>query len=310
MPREHKEYRLTDPSSPNSYGLFLNELYGTLLRVDGVDWYDYSGFMMPAYLPHCRPLITAEMARMVVHTSGRPFARWDAEFGRNEPSDWWYVLKKGEWSIDGVSDKKKRWMIRQGQKNFTVRKMIREDILKYCPLVAQKAATRYKGDFEAETQEAMEKQVAAAEKVPGVLEYMGCFHEDTLVSYSENYIQDNAVFLANIRHDPAFLNQYSSYGLLNGILEYYLNEKRFCYVLDGCRSLYHKTQFQDHLMKVFGFTKEYALLNVAYSGTFGMAVKLTYPFRSIVKTIADKTAHPLIQKMNGILTQEHIRRSL
>lgn len=296
-------------STQNLFAELLQMTTHSVIHVSGVEWFAYSGFMVPAYLPHCCPPITAEMARTVVRTSGRPFARWDSEFGREEPSDWWYVLKKGEWSIESVCDKKKRWMIRQGQKNFTVRKLNREDILKSCPLVARKAATRYKGEFVAETQEALEKQLAAAEKVPGVLEYVGCFHDETLVSYSENYIQDNAVFLANIRHDPAFLNQYSSYGLLNGLLEYYLNGKKFRYVLDGCRSIYHKTQFQDHLMKVFGFTKEYALLNVAYSGTFGMAVKLTYPFRSIVKTCADKTAHPLIQKINGILTQEHIRRS-
>ncbi len=300
---------MTDCSSNSAYGRFLKEMGSTVLCLEGVEWFGYSGFMVPAYLPHCCPPITAEMARTVVSTSGLPFARWDSEFGREESGDWWYVLKKGEWSIDGVCDKKKRWMIRQGQKNFTVRRLTRDDILTRCPLVAQKAATRYKGEFVAETRETIEKQVAAADKVPGVLDYMGCFHEEALVSYSENYIQDNAVFLANIRHDPAFLNQYSSYGLLHGILEYYLNEKRFSYVLDGCRSIYHKTQFQDHLMKVFGFIKEYALLNVAYSGAFGMAVKLAYPFRSIVKTCADKTAYPVFQKINGILTQEHIRRS-
>lgn len=296
----------------NKRNLYAEYLYAAgyeVIRIDEIDWYGYHGFIMPAYLPHCVPNIHPNTARKAVRLSGRPFARWDSEFGRKEPSDWWYVLKRGEWNIESISDKKKRWMIRQGQKNFTVRKLTREDILKSCPLVAQKAAARYKGEFVAETQEAMDKQVATAVKVPGVLEYVGCFHDDTLVSYSENYIQDNAVFLANIRHDPAFLNQYSSYGLLNGLLEYYLNGMKFRYVLDGCRSIYHKTQFQDHLMKVFGFTKEYALLNVAYSRAFGMAVKLTYPFRSIVKTFADKTAHPLIQKINGILAQEHIRRS-
>jgi hypothetical protein len=306
--KKAKEILVPHQSSHNSYGQFLKEISETVICIDGVDWFEYSGFMMPAYLPHCRPEIIADMAHTVVRLSGRPFARWDAEFGRQIPGDWWYVLKRGKWSIDSIPDKKKRWRIRQGQKNFTVRPLTMEEALRICPSVAQKAAARYTGDFEAETPVTLEKRIGAAKKVPGVLEYVGCFHEDTLVSFSENHIQDNAVFLANIRHDPAFLNKYSSCGLINGILEYYLNEKQFDYVLDGCRSIYHETQFQDHLINIFGFTKEYALLQVAYSGVFGTAVALAYPFRSIVKAIANKTSHAFIGKIHGILTQEYIQR--
>jgi len=129
------------------------------------------------------------------------------------------------------------------------------------------------------------------------------------VSFSENYIQDNAIWLAIIGHDPKYLNKYSSYGFMDGILEYYLNKKCFDYVLDGSRSIHHKTQFQEYLIKVFGFTKEYANLNIAYSNLFGTLVKMAYPFRNIFEKISNSTNFGTVDNINAILKQERIRRT-
>jgi flagellar biosynthesis/type III secretory pathway ATPase len=160
-----------------------------------------------------------------------------------------------------------------------------------------------------ESEETLANYAAAAEKIPGVLEYIGCFYGGTLVSFSENYIQKNAVWLANIRHDPAYLNEYSSYGFMDGILDYYLNQKKMDYVLDGCRSIHHKTSFQEHLAKVFGFTKEYAILNVKYSAGFKIAVKLAYPFKSIFWRLSDKWMNTTVDNIGAVLRQEYIRSS-
>jgi len=294
--------------SKNKYACLLKEQGNYVVTVGGADWHDYSGFMMPAYLPHCCPDIGPQIAEEVVRISGRPFARWDSQYGQVENSEWWYVLKRGPWTIENIRNKKKRWMIRQGKKHFAVRPLTFDEVIAKCPEVAQLAATRYKGDAGVETREILQQRAAAATKVPGVLEYIGAFYGDTLVSFSENYIQENAVWLANIRHDPAFLNQYSSYGLMDGILDYYLNEKKMDYVLDGSRSIHHRTEFQDHLIKVFGFTKEYAILNIKYSGKFEIALKLTYTFKDIIWALANKWTNRTLDNVSAVLRLEHIRR--
>ena len=293
----------------NEYTCFLRKQGNYVLTIDGVDWYDYSGFMIPAYLPHSCPKISPQIAEEVVRISGRPFARWDRNFGQMQDSQWWYILKRGSWDVAQIKNKKKRWMIRQGKKRFSVRPLTFDEILAKCPQVAQLASARYKGKSDVETPEILAKQVAAGQTVPGVLEYIGCFHKDTLVSYSENYIQNNAVWLANIRSDPAFLDEYSSYGLIDGILDYYLNERRMEYVLDGSRSIHHRTHFQDYLIKVFDFTKEYAILNVVYSAKFKMAVKLMYPFRNIAWALCGKWTNNTLDNVAAVLRQEHIRRA-
>ncbi len=83
----------------NRYAQFLKEQDGYLVTVEGVDWYEYSGFMVPAYLPHCCLGITAEIVEEVLRISGRPFVRWDSRFGKVEGSEWWYVLKRGRWAF-------------------------------------------------------------------------------------------------------------------------------------------------------------------------------------------------------------------
>lgn len=296
-------------TSNSRFAQLLKEQGHYVITVEGIDWYEYSGFMMPAYLPHCVPEISENIAREVLRISNRLFARWDNGFGKVENSQWWYVLKRGSWAIEDVRDKKKRWMIRQGKKHFSVRLLTFDEVMSNCPRVAQLATARYKGGTEVETRETFEKSVIAADKVQGVLEYIGCFYKETLVSYSENYIQDNAVWLANIRHDPAFLNKYSSYGLMDGILDYYLNQKKMHYVLDGCRNIHHRTHFQEHLMKVFGFTKEYAVLNIKYSKTFWIAVKLAYPFKNVVWALSNKLVNNTLDNIGAVLRQERIRRS-
>ena len=280
-----------------------------VLEVNGIYWYEYQGFIMPAYLPHCQPKISEEMTKKVLKLTKGPFARWDSNFGQLENSQWWYVLKRGPWAIEDIKNKKKRWMIRQGKKRFFVRPLGFDEVIAKCPTVARLATARYKGHTEIESEEMLASYVAAAEKIPGVLEYIGCFHGDILVGFSENYIQKNAVWLANIRNDPAYLNEYSSYSLMDGILDYYLNQKKMDYVLDGCRSIHHKTSFQEHLTKVFGFTKEYAILNVKYSAGFKIAVKLAYPFKDFFWMLSDKWINAALDNISAVLRQEYIRSS-
>ena len=86
---------MTVEACENRYAQLLKDLDVYVLTIDGVDWYHYSGFMMPAYLPHCVPAISEEIARKVLAESGRPFVRWDTQFGQIQNSEWWYVLRKG-----------------------------------------------------------------------------------------------------------------------------------------------------------------------------------------------------------------------
>lgn len=293
--------------SDNTFAQLLKEQDNYVLTVEGIDWYEYRGFMVPAYLPHCCPEITPEIAASVVRISGRPFARWDSGFGKVQDSQWWYVIRKGTWSLEQCSGNT-RSKIRRGRKHLYVRLINPEEVQKWGYDVCKRAATRYdKSDF-VPLRDAYEKKVRAAARCGNVLQFFGVFSDDKLVGYSENYILKNAAFWESIWYNPKFLPKYSSYVLIDGMLNYYLNEKKFAYVSDGSRSIYHRTHVQDYLMRVFGFRKEYAILKVVYSGKFKVMVSMAYPFRHIAWLLCDKRTSTLLHKVGGILRQEYIRR--
>jgi hypothetical protein len=292
----------------NTFAEFLKAKGCRVVRNEGVDWYQYSRFMMPAYLPHRCPAVTVDMARQVRRQTKSSFVRWDSDFGKIAHSHWWYVLKRGPWSVESVKDKKKRWMIRQGKTNFSVRPLDYDEVILSCPDVAHQAVTRYRNPAAVESRQMFETMVHAGRQVPGVLEYIGCFADDKLVSYAENLIQDNAVWIEKIRQNPEFLNQYSSYGLMDGILEYYLNQKKLLYVLDGSRCIYHRTGFQDHLIRVFGFDREFCRLNVAYARYFYAAVAAVYPLKRPIWKFSQKRHSTFWDIVSGILLQEYIHK--
>ena len=293
----------------NQFAQLLKAQGQHVVEVDSIDWYRYQGFMTPAYLPHSTPSISKETAKKVLKITGCPFVRWNTDFGIDQQTEWWYILKKGEWSIEHMKSKKKRWMIRQGRKNFQVRPITDEEVLKKCPTVAKFAAERYQGAKCVEDANVLLNRVESMKKVPGALEFIGCFKDNTMVSYSENYIQDNAVWLSVIRHDPEYLKEYSSYALIDGILDYYLNVVKLDYVLDGSRSIHHRTGFQDHLENVFGFEREYSRINIVYSRLFAGLVKMVYPFRGAFFRIHAKWINRFTDNVCAIIQQESIRRS-
>ena len=148
----------------------------------------------------------------------------------------------------------------------------------------------------------------AEKQVSGVIEYIGCFSGDKVVSFCESYIQENAVWMTIIRHVPEYLDKYSSYALLDGILEYYLNKKGMFYVLDGSRSIHHRTNFQEQLMSVFDFTKEYASLNICYSTNFSVILNTAWCFRKTLWYIQKKLQSHLLDNIGAVLLQEDIVR--
>ena len=132
---------------------------------------------------------------------------------------------------------------------------------------------------------------------------------NVLVSFSENYIQDNGVFCNIIRHNPAFLKKNSSYALVDGMLDYYLNQKKFAYLSNGWRNIYHETEFHDYLISVFGYAKEYLLLHIKYSRKFDATIRMAYPFRNIIWYLSNKWANNTLNKIGAVLKQEHIRQT-
>ena len=89
-----------------------------------------------------------------------------------------------------------------------------------------------------------------------IVHFWGVFHNNTLIAYSENYIyEDIEAGYSTIKFHPDYLKLYASEALTYECNRYYLRDNKYQYVNDGFRSILHKTNYQDFLIRKFGFKK-------------------------------------------------------
>lgn len=296
------------PECANEYADFLQRAGEKVFCIDGVYWYLYQGFLMPAYLPHATPKIECRAARSAVKAAGVPFARWNQSFDQETESAWWYVIRKGSYSLEQCS-RSTRSKIRRGLKKLIVRPVSLTEMEDQGYSVCKAAMTRYHATGALLSPEKFHDRLMAARDYDHIIEYIGVFCDDELVAFSENHLQDGGVFWENIWYHPDYLGMYSSYVLTHYMLEYYLNDRSLLYVSDGCRSIYHQTGVQDFLMERFGFERAFSKLQVVYSPVFLAVIFLVYPFHSLLDRVHLRGA-PFLDKGRAVLFQERIRRNV
>lgn len=74
--------------------------------------------------------------------------------------------------------------------------------------------------------------------------------------------------------------------LIAGIVEWYVQlEKQGAYLCDGARNIVHETNFQDFLIKYFGFRKAYCRLHIVYRPIVRVLVSGLFPFRHLLAKV-------------------------
>jgi hypothetical protein len=120
-------------------------------------------------------------------------------------------------------------------------------------------------------------------------------------SFAINTIFDDYVDYSTMGISPDFPNNtYPMYGLIYEMNRYYLEEKKVSFVCDGARSITEHSNIQLVLEEKFKFHKAYCDLQVFYKPWLGIAVRLLFPFRNLIKH----------SKVAAILRQEAWARGL
>lgn len=76
---------------------------------------------------------------------------------------------------------------------------------------------------------------------------------------------------------------YPYYGFFYKMTEYYLDNQKFRYVVDGARSITEHSNIQPFLEQNFNFRKAYCKLKIRYKWWFGIIVRMLLPFRNIIR---------------------------
>lgn len=266
------------------------------------EWKKYNGALVSAAPPHVEP--TAEDVAQAKKLGGYRFITYVTDFDCQEETPWWYVIKDTPLIIEEMPSAKKRYRINKGLKHVTVSKI---DCKKYgkelynCFLKAQERYTAHENTV---TEEAFLRGIQSDKA-----DYYGVFFKETgeLVAYGKNDLYQDCVGMSVMKFHPDYMKYEISAALTYQIIHDYLNEGRCKYIMDGQRSIRHKTNIQDYLEHNFGFRKAYCRLHMVYSTKMGLVVKLLYPFRKIVEKIAGENV--LLNNVASVLKMEEISRA-
>lgn len=267
---------------------------------DGFYWRKHQNTIIPLSMPHIEPNLSKEKAKKLLKTHKCYLIRWDNNFDSINSKEWWHIIKSEKESLSDLKPRVRN-KIRKGAKTFQVKICDKKFIINQGYDVYLKAFERY------DTFEKIYKKEEFAEaikKLPSETEFWGVFDKinNELVAFSENIVKDNACFYLTIWLTPESMKKYSSYILFHEMNKYYLNEKNLQYVSDGARSISHQTGIHDFLISKFAFRKAYSTLNLVYAPWLGLIIKLSYPFRTILK----KVNISVINKVSILLEQHRI----
>lgn len=285
----------------------LESLGNTVYWRSPIPWYLYNGFLRPTCLPEAAPMISEEQARAAVKLTGAPFARWERPIEKNANSSWWQTNRTGPYGMSDLSANT-RSKIRRGRKRLEARKPTLDEVRNQGNRLFRAAASRYGATGRVPGDDYPEILAKTVENHPEHFDLFAVFRADQMVALSENHLQSGGVLFESIWLEPKALRDYSSYLLFDVMLENYLNIEKNRYVSDGVRTLHHNTGVHDFLIEKFGFQREPAQLHVVYQPVFSMLVYCAYPFRRMISQFNDSFSLNLLQKAEGILLQESIRR--
>lgn len=224
-------------------------------------------------------VMTKEIANNLMDKGGimvRNTYNWD----RKEQCSFWYVIKDEFGGIEELPSKVRN-QVRKSLKMYRFDKVQFEEILGVGCELFNKSRERF-GETEKITQEQWKSRLLR----DNPSDYWIGYDQETgkPASFAINAIYDDYVDYSTMGISPDFPNNtYPMYGLIYEMNRYYLEEKGVQFVCDGVRSITGHSNIQNVLEDKFKFRKAYCDLQVYYKTWLGVAVKLLFPLRRIIK---------------------------
>ena len=205
------------------------------------------------------------------------------DFDCKEETGFWYVIKDSFGGMEELSSNERNKVRRSLQ--------VFDFILVDIELIRQKAFPILKATFVDYniTDRNMNESIfneyldnCGKEK----FDFWGAFDKETqeLVGFCAIRVWDDSCeygiigFLPQYKHNAT----YPYYGFFYIMNEYYLDNQKFKYVIDGARSITEHSNIQPFLEQNFKFRKAYCKLKIRYKWWFGAIVRILLPFRNII----------------------------
>ncbi|MEG2403216.1 MAG: hypothetical protein RSB34_09850 [Muribaculaceae bacterium] len=272
-------------------------------------WTQYNSALISNLLPHQSPSNNdIQLVKQYLNKGKSYFARYTSNFDCGHKTEWWYCIKDNGIDINKLPSKQ-RYRINKGLKYVSIRKIEPKLFAKDLYTVAFNSFEEYPNEYRPHIDfDHFLMDINGFENKN--CEVFASFDKQNgkLCGYSVCNIKDNVVFLSVVKVDPEYLDKEVNAAIGYFICDKYLNgETTIKYICDGERNIRHQTNYQEYLVKTFGFRYAYCQLNIIYLNYVKVLIYILYPFSSIIHKIAHLS--PFIYNISCVLKQEKIHRS-
>lgn len=238
-----------------------------------------------------------------MYRGGVFLARWTTEFDKSPHSEWYYIIKDTPFDISTLKAKR-RYEITKGIRNFTFRKINPADYADAIYHVLEEAynvyPTRYRPKLTEERKNNITKWDTLSNNVFGLFDKNNNLVSFIVVGNSGTHYNLNV-----LKTIPSVEKYHANAAILYHMLMFYGDELKYKYISNGERTINHETNFNDYLIKYFGFKKVYATLHLKYFFPINIIIAMSYPWRNIIK----KIPFSIVQNFYRILMMEEIVRN-
>lgn len=275
------------------------------------EWEYYNHALVPTLPPHIDPDISwmKDSDRWKEYAGGKMplFARWVSNFDCTEETEWWCIIKDTPFDIMSLKSNR-RSLITRGLKRVDVKVIIPADYAEQMSNILVKEWKYYDDSYEEgnDRQKLTDDFKKLTMKNLGNAEYLGAFLKDTdtMIGYAIYNLFDDWIEYSVVKTDPEYLNTQVNAALAYFGVERYMRPG-IKYIHGGWRTVIHESNYQEYLMKNFGFRKAYCKLHIQYRPLMQIAVNVLYPLRGMIKNVKNKW----IYTVWCALQQEEIRRT-
>ena len=278
--------------------------------MDKKTWRYYNHAMIPTTFPHEEADTDYINSKAFWQDNKHALlARWTSDFDCGYETSWWYVIKDSPFDLSAIKAKR-RYVINQGIKNFDVHVIepmsYVDELYEISVAGFSSRPKKYRPDFTRTDAEELAKSLSGNSSMI----CYGAFFRETgdlcgfIYVRESDYHIELKVQRVNPKYEKYQINAALVYALLTD-RQTKLESGSF-YILDGARTIYHETKFQDYLEKYFGFRKAYCKLHIVYNSKIKWIIYALYPFRKILNKF---NQIGLVHQLNPILKMEEICRS-
>lgn len=255
----------------------------------------YHGAWTNKVAPHKSKKLRKDNASELLKGGGY-FVRNTYNFDIAEGRQFWYVIKDSYGGVEELPSKVRN-QVRKSLKTYDFRKVDAKEMIEKGFELYNQSRERFGKELQV-TYEVFSNRC----NNPGQDFWLGIDRETgkaECLAFNRCF-EDYCSYVSMGVNPNAPKSTYPMYGLILEMNRYYLEELGLKYVMDGARSITEHSNIQPFLEEKFKFRKAYCELQIFYKPIVGIAVKILFPFRKLIK-------HP---KVAAILRQEAWARGL